>query len=354
MRAGGAVIMIAAVGVEALLWGLVSAASLPLGALLFVLTIELFAHVPHYVEDHGLSAFAASLGGACLGGLLFDGLNQYLNNRGAFLRRLSNARTHVAQIRIRRSKELIKELGQVKILNHLQPDQMAQIIRQLQEARFKKGEVIFRQGDVGREMYFTVSGQVEIVLHDEREGQENVALQDPHELFGELGILFDAPHSADAIAVTDVRVYKLLKDDLDEILAASPQLQSALDELANERIDQLSLKSAEMSAGAWKEETLAKLSGAMHSVSVDDIIKEGMLHGASGAAMAIWLGILIDGIPESLVIGMLSASAAGMRVSFIVGVFLANLPEAMSGSVSMKTSGMNWKRSSLCGAPLRS
>ena len=69
--------------------------------------------------------------------------------------------------------------------------------------------------------------------------------------------------------------------------------------------------------------------------------------------MAIWLGILLDGIPESMIIGMLTASVTGMSLSFITGVFLANLPEAMSSSVGMRQSEMGfgqilWMWSSLC------
>jgi zinc transporter ZupT len=59
-----------------------------------------------------------------------------------------------------------------------------------------------------------------------------------------------------------------------------------------------------------------------------------------GAAMAIWLGILLDGIPESLIIGILSGSITGISLAFIAGVFLANLPEAMSSAVGMRKGGM--------------
>jgi len=71
-----------------------------------------------------------------------------------------------------------------------------------------------------------------------------------------------------------------------------------------------------------------------------DIIEESGAPDVSGAAMAIWLGTLIDGVPESLVIGMLAKSATGISLSFITGVFLANLPEAMSSAVSMARGGM--------------
>lgn len=65
------------------------------------------------------------------------------------------------------------------------------------------------------------------------------------------------------------------------------------------------------------------------------------------AAIMVWLGILIDAVPESLVIGILvNKSAAGdsgsasFALPFVISVFLSNLPEAMSASGSMKNHGI--------------
>lgn len=80
-------------------------------------------------------------------------------------------------------------------------------------------------------------------------------------------------------------------------------------------------------------------------------------HGQSGGAhraVMIWLGILIDAVPESLVIGILVNRTAvagddaytrfsrttGAVLPFVIGVFLSNLPESMSSSGSMKAHGM--------------
>lgn len=74
-----------------------------------------------------------------------------------------------------------------------------------------------------------------------------------------------------------------------------------------------------------------------------------------GAPLAIWLGLLIDGIPESFVIGagflaLLSAKLThGADPSFndlvpytlIAGLFLSNFPEALSASVGMSKRGWN-------------
>ncbi len=55
---------------------------------------------------------------------------------------------------------------------------------------------------------------------------------------------------------------------------------------------------------------------------------------------AIFLGSLLDSIPESFVIGAALASGADGLV-FLVAVCLSNVPEGMSGAISMKMSRMS-------------
>lgn len=59
-----------------------------------------------------------------------------------------------------------------------------------------------------------------------------------------------------------------------------------------------------------------------------------------GAAMAIWLGLTMDGVPEAVVIGIL-ANRDAMSMALIVGVFLANFPEAIATAALMRRSGMH-------------
>lgn len=76
------------------------------------------------------------------------------------------------------------------------------------------------------------------------------------------------------------------------------------------------------------------------------------------AAVAIWLGNLLDGLPESFVVGtvlMATVTAsvqAGTSVVFwnvlpytlLAGLFLSNLPEALSSSAQMRMQGMSVQR----------
>ena len=60
---------------------------------------------------------------------------------------------------------------------------------------------------------------------------------------------------------------------------------------------------------------------------------------ARGTALAIVLGIVLDGIPESFVVGMDLLSGEGIGVAFIAAVFLSNLPESAAASSGLKKAG---------------
>jgi len=68
---------------------------------------------------------------------------------------------------------------------------------------------------------------------------------------------------------------------------------------------------------------------------------------AAGSALAIVLGIVLDGIPESLVLGLTVLEAGAVSVAFLVAVFLSNLPEAIAATTGLAQAG--WARSRILG-----
>ena len=63
----------------------------------------------------------------------------------------------------------------------------------------------------------------------------------------------------------------------------------------------------------------------------------------AGSPLAIVLGIVLDGIPESLVLGLTVLQAGSVSVAMLVAVFLSNLPEAIAATTGLGTAG--WTRS---------
>jgi ZIP family zinc transporter len=63
---------------------------------------------------------------------------------------------------------------------------------------------------------------------------------------------------------------------------------------------------------------------------------------ASGSGLAITLGIVLDGIPESFVLGLNVLEEGAVSVAFLVAVFLSNLPESLAATAGLSAAG--WTR----------
>ena len=60
---------------------------------------------------------------------------------------------------------------------------------------------------------------------------------------------------------------------------------------------------------------------------------------AAGSGLAIAVGALLDGIPESVVIGVSLLDGAGVSLVTVAAVFLSNVPEGLSSAAGMKKAG---------------
>ena len=143
---------------------------------------------------------------------------------------------------------------------------------------------------------------------------------------------------------------KELGEEIDHLREESPEFENAAQALAASRLQELvDRDDVEADAEQWANQAIAGLSEATVVPTDAELHEASEEHG--GAPMAIWLGILLDGIPESFVIGsalVVSITAAIAQsgadsVTFatmvpytlIAGLFLANFPEAMSSSIAV-------------------
>jgi zinc transporter, ZIP family len=63
-----------------------------------------------------------------------------------------------------------------------------------------------------------------------------------------------------------------------------------------------------------------------------------------GSPLGIVLGIVLDGIPESIVIGLTILTGGGVSAAMLVAVFLSNLPEAIAATSGLSMSGWQGRR----------
>jgi zinc transporter, ZIP family len=73
-----------------------------------------------------------------------------------------------------------------------------------------------------------------------------------------------------------------------------------------------------------------------------DVAIDRWLKGSSGGGLGIVLGAVLDGIPESVVIGASLLTGETASVAVIVAVFLSNIPESISASSDLVRGG--WSR----------
>ena len=66
--------------------------------------------------------------------------------------------------------------------------------------------------------------------------------------------------------------------------------------------------------------------------------------GSDGDGTAIVLGAVLDGIPESVVLGLSLVGGAGISVPFLAAVFISNVPESLGASADLLRTGMSRTR----------
>jgi CRP-like cAMP-binding protein len=88
---------------------------------------------------------------------------------------------------------------------------------------FSAGERIFAQGDLGTEMFIIQEGEVEIVKHIGGESHTLSRLE-KGDFFGEMALLEALPRTADAVAITEVKVVAINGSRFDEMLRKNPEV----------------------------------------------------------------------------------------------------------------------------------
>lgn len=109
-------------------------------------------------------------------------------------------------------------LRRVAIFRTLDDQQLLKIGALLKERRFRRGDIIFHQGDSGGCLYIIKSGRVRIYLTSEDGREITFRLYGPGTTFGEFSVLDNGPRSASASALTEATTFVLYRDDLLQLM----------------------------------------------------------------------------------------------------------------------------------------
>ncbi len=327
------------------------------GALIAALAVELIAptalHLGHTntLETHREAAhhLITMLLGALSGGVVFVLLDQAINSQGGFLRKTSAIISHFSSQKTARRKQIVEHLGASKMIRGLPLEMVEEIVDKIKEKSVVKGERIFDEGDDGHALYFIELGKINIT----RENQ-HIASLESGDAFGEVSMVTNERRTATAVAGEDSLLLVLDKEDFNNLREKSVDLDHNTQRLAAERLKELAEnESMDEDGEKWVRQAIDNLAETAVIPTAAELQKAEDEY--TGAPMAIWLGILLDGIPESFVIGTAVFSSISVAImetgaesvtfwglvpfTLIAGLFLANFPEALSSSIGMKKLG---------------
>ncbi|MBI3183710.1 MAG: cyclic nucleotide-binding domain-containing protein [Myxococcales bacterium] len=105
---------------------------------------------------------------------------------------------------------LVKKLIQIPICRGLSEPEAAEVFEVAEETSLKKGERLFREGEMGDALYVVLEGQIEVSKSDRQGRPQTLAKLGDGSVLGEMSLVCgDAARSASAHALTDAKLLKI-------------------------------------------------------------------------------------------------------------------------------------------------
>ncbi|KAH9250649.1 hypothetical protein BASA81_011569 [Batrachochytrium salamandrivorans] len=108
-----------------------------------------------------------------------------------------------------------------------------EICKTMYVRKHSPGDIVIRQGDVARAMFFILKGSLKVVSED---GEIDFGELTQGTIFGEIGILFDIKRTATVVAKTYCTLVTLLSDVVHKKLAFYPEIERVMKSAAQDRL----------------------------------------------------------------------------------------------------------------------
>ncbi len=291
--------------------------------------------------------------------LLSDELLTYLQHRHAM--NIDDANAWVAQMvqRVEKEKALpplsdvernateflvcASDIHRLPVFKDLSTEAITAIASRLLYKRYPRGKSFYQKDEPADRMFIVDRGEVSLLDPDNINAKSKILKN--HDTFGGLSFLTGSHHTTSAVATQDTSAWELLKYDFNELLQQVPELEKQVAQLLQQKEIETYLEQKQHfdtgKAMRWINMAVKNIDAGRLIPAADEMASK--IRESKGAPLAIWLGILLDGIPESLVIGA-SMLYHDISLALIAGLFLSNYPEALFSSIGMRQQGMTYLR----------
>lgn len=116
-------------------------------------------------------------------------------------------------------------IGKVSVFASLDYEDMLEIAKRIQHRDYKKGDFLCHEGDRFSTLFIVNSGKVKLSKFN-KEGKEQILnIISDGDIFGEYHLFTDSePYNFSAIALTDVKICTLRKQDMDYLMQKYPNI----------------------------------------------------------------------------------------------------------------------------------
>ena len=102
----------------------------------------------------------------------------------------------------------------VPIFNHLEDEQLDEIMKTTRSVTYKKNELIYHAGDESDSLYIINKGRVRIYRLSDSGKEQLVRMLNPGEFTGEMALFSESTHESYAEAIVDTKICMIKRSDL--------------------------------------------------------------------------------------------------------------------------------------------
>jgi serine phosphatase RsbU (regulator of sigma subunit) len=128
-------------------------------------------------------------------------------------------------------------LAHIDLFSDLPSDELDRILAQLQVVKLQSGEILFREGEQGEDLYIVVSGDLEILKAPNTDNELILNRIPPGQYIGEMSVVTGVPRSASVRAHGDVSLLGMSRAQLLDLMHKHPQMASTMVNVLSQRLD---------------------------------------------------------------------------------------------------------------------
>ncbi len=119
-------------------------------------------------------------------------------------------------------------LRNVPLFSVLPEAQLGLLTSLVSRKSYPRNSTVIAAGDMTDSLYVIISGRLKVMMGDDEGREVILAILNPNEFFGEMGLLDDSPRSASVVALESCELFTLSKRDFKKCLEDNFELSMAV------------------------------------------------------------------------------------------------------------------------------